>query len=447
MHMAAIKRSLVPLALLWAAPIAFGQQQELSLDECVRVALQQNMSILVARADADIALRKREEITAKLYPQLSAASDYRYYNDLPYQLMPAAVFGGPPGTFKEAQFGVPHVLTAQIQATMPIFNKSIFNGRSTAAAGADVAEYQYRKTREDAVLDVSNAYYNAQITFAQIEYLKGNIRNLGQLIAVTTLLHRNQLAKYSDAEKVLLQKSLLEAQLAAAEVSFQQLTGVLKLYLGMRQTDTISIQTRPPEDPPLSDAASDAAPNAETGIATDILIAQKMQDLVRSEIDGIYAGRYPTLAAYGTYGTTGYAAGENSSYQKFFPVSFVGVQLSLSLFDGGTIGSRAEQKTVELQKMELREKISVQKNEMEKTTLRLQMQVHRKNVRIQRENIRLAEKIFAQTQMQFKEGVAAIADVLQSDSALREAQSNYLTAMVKLKMAEVEWKKVTGTLL
>jgi outer membrane protein TolC len=163
-------------------------------------------------------------------------------------------------------------------------------------------------------------------------------------------------------------------------------------------------------------------------------------------MDGIYAGRYPTLAVYGLYGTNGYATTGDKSFQKFFPVSFIGIQLSIPLFDGGTISSKVDQKTLELQKAALKEKLSVEKNGMDKINIQNQFLAHRKTVAMQEENIFLAERLYAQTQLQFKEGVASITDVLQADSALRDAQTNYLTAMAKFRITELEWKKVTGNL-
>ena len=352
--------------------------------------------------------------------------------------MPLSVFGGPVGTYKEAQFGVPHVLNGNIQGNMPIYNQTILSGRTTANIGTELAEYQYKKTREDVVLDVSNVYYNAQIVANQIAFLQGNINNLDQLIATTTLLVQNQLAKQTDADKLKLQKSILGAQVTTAEASYQQIIGILKFQLGISQSDSIKIQMRTSTETTLT--------TDDSNISTDILITQKLQQLLHSEMDGIYAGRYPTLAVYGLYGTNGYATTGDKSFQKFFPVSFIGIQLSIPLFDGGTISSKVDQKTLELQKAALKEKLSVEKNGMDKINIQNQFLAHRKTVAMQEENIFLAERLYAQTQLQFKEGVASITDVLQADSALRDAQTNYLTAMAKFRITELEWKKVTGNL-
>jgi outer membrane protein TolC len=437
--MAHIKRQYLFISLLFAVALSSAQPKELSLDECVTQALQKNTNILMAKTDVEFAERKRDEITAKLLPQIFVSADYRYYNDLPTQLMPLSVFGGPVGAYKEAQFGVPHVLNGNIQGTMPIYNQTILSGRTTAALGTELSEYQYKKTREDVVLDVSITYYNAQIVAHQITFLQGNIKNLEQLIATTTLLYQNQMAKQTDADKVKLQKSILDAQVTTADANYQRIIGLLKFQIGISQNDSIQIQ-----------AQTSAVPMPTAGdspLSTEIIIAQKMQQLLQSEMDGMYAARYPTLAVYGVYGTNGYATTGDKSFQKFFPVSFVGLQFSLPLFDGGTISAKVDQKTLELQKAALKEKLTTEKNSMDKTNLQNQLRAHRQTVAMQEENITLANTLYAQTQLQFTEGVANISDVLQADSALRDAQTNYLTALAKYTMTELEWKKAAGILL
>ena len=80
--------------------------QTLTLEQCIDTALQYNRTIRLSQQDINLASEKSKEIKANLIPKLNGMADYRYYTNLPYQLMPAAAFGGPEGTYKEVQFGV-----------------------------------------------------------------------------------------------------------------------------------------------------------------------------------------------------------------------------------------------------------------------------------------------------------------------------------------------------
>lgn len=60
--------------------------------------------------------------------------------------------------------------------------------------------------------------------------------------------------------------------------------------------------------------------------------------------------------------------------------------------------------------------------------------------------IALAQSIYEQTILQQKQGTATLTDVLLADNALREAQQNYLSAVVDYLKADLELKKLTGTI-
>ena len=51
-----------------------------------------------------------------------------------------------------------------------------------------------------------------------------------------------------------------------------------------------------------------------------------------------------------------------------------------------------------------------------------------------------------QTVLQQKQGTASLTDVLLADNALREAQQNYLNAVIDFLKADLELKKLTGSI-
>ena len=114
---------------------ATAQAQTLSLKQCIDTALIYNRNIKLAQQDVNISTEKNKEIRGNLLPKLNGIADYRYYTDLPYQIMPAEAFGGPEGTYKEVQFGVPQSLNANLQLAVPIFNSTALNAiKSTRIA-------------------------------------------------------------------------------------------------------------------------------------------------------------------------------------------------------------------------------------------------------------------------------------------------------------------------
>jgi outer membrane protein TolC len=61
--------------------------------------------------------------------------------------------------------------------------------------------------------------------------------------------------------------------------------------------------------------------------------------------------------------------------------------------------------------------------------------------------IDLAKSIYENTELQRQNEVSTLTDVLMADKALREAQQNYLAAIVDYLKAELQLKNLTGNIL
>ncbi|MNL74362.1 Outer membrane efflux protein [compost metagenome] len=84
---------------------------------------------------------------------------------------------------------------------------------------------------------------------------------------------------------------------------------------------------------------------------------------------------------------------------------------------------------------------------MEENNARNKFGVEQKNIHAKKEQVALAERVYKQIQLQFKEGTVSLTDVIQAENSLLDAQSNYLTSLVQILKAELEWKKATGQLV
>jgi len=115
-------KQLLFLLLLQSFLPRSGYNQVLTLQQCIDSAIQNNYTVKMAGYDVMQVSEKVSEAKANLLPKINTAVEYRYYTNLPYQLLPAGVFGGPSGIYKEAQFGVPHNISASVQLTYPLYN-------------------------------------------------------------------------------------------------------------------------------------------------------------------------------------------------------------------------------------------------------------------------------------------------------------------------------------
>jgi outer membrane protein TolC len=105
----------------------------------------------------------------------------------------------------------------------------------------------------------------------------------------------------------------------------------------------------------------------------------------------------------------------------------------------------------------LQKELATEKLETDKKTLELniekeyqdakqQITVSEIQVKNQKENMSLANDNYNGIKLSFSEGIAAITELLDSEFALRQAQSNYLNAQLQLRVSELQLIKASGQL-
>lgn len=414
------------------------QAQTLSLEQCIDTALIHNRNIMLSQHDIEISTEKNKELSGSLLPKLNGIADYRYYTDLPYQIMPAEAFGGPEGTYKQVQFGVPHSMNTSLQFTMPIFNYTSINVLKSSRIAIELSEIQKIKTDEDIVLEVSGAYYNAQILLTQISFLDSNISNTDKLLKTTTLLYQQQIAKGTDVDRLKLQVEQISTQRNTVISQYQQVLNALKFLMGKPISDSIEV---------LETGKSIIRAVFHTQITTDVLLIDKKIEFNNSELSGLRNLRLPALNAYGVYGTTGFGTTGDNSVFIFHPIGYVGAQLSVPLFNGRVTHHKIVSKKIEIEKSNIQKELVSEKSKVELKNAEMQYELAAGNISVVSSQIDLAKKIYENTVLQNQQGVANITDLLLADNALRESQQNYLVALINLRRAELEYKRVTGNLI
>ena len=414
------------------------QAQTFTLEQCIDTALQYNRTIKLSQQDVFQASERNKETKGNLFPKLNGMTDYRYYTDLPYQLMPADAFGGLAGTYKEVQFGVPQSLNANLQLSVPIYNPAALGAIKTTQIASELSEIQKIKTDEDVVLDVSNAYYNAQILLNQLAFLDSNMINTNKLVLTTTLLHQQQIAKGTDVDRLQLQLDQLANQRKIVFSQQQQVLNALKFLMGKPISNSIQVAITENTLVQL---------NPQIQATTDMKLIDKKLQFNYAELKGLRNSKLPSLGAYGVYGTTGYGNTGANSFFNFHPIGYVGAQLSIPLFNGTITKHRIVQKKIDIQKTNIQKELVSEKSKLDLINAEMQYSLANQNIATVDDQIKLAKKIYNNTVLQNKQGVANITDLLLADNSLREAQQNYIVAMVNLRKAELEYKRVTGNLI
>lgn len=102
-------------------------------------------------------------------------------------------------------------------------------------------------------------------------------------------------------------------------------------------------------------------------------------------------------------------------------------------------------------------KLNMLKNDNDMEALKLAVDFESKNAKTQlknsmislenqQKNIELANKVYTIAQKKYKEGVGSNIEILQAETAYKEAQTNYFNSLFEAMIAKIDYQKSLGLL-
>lgn len=436
-HISRSYRFWLGVALLLPS-LAPAYAQVMSLQQCIDSAMVNERRIRMAETDMRIADERTGELRGALLPKLRGVVDYKYYTDLPYQLMPASIFGGPAGTYREIQFGTPQNIAANLALQIPLYDPASFSAVQVGKEAATMAAIQHERTREDVVMEVSAVYYNAQILQSRLAFLDSNVVNAKAMVRTLELLRGQSLARQMDVDRITLQRDQLATQRTVVQGQYEQVLDVLKILTGRPLDATLSVYAIAPEVEVILTGA---------GPTTQHRMADQLLRLRSAELRTLKRARLPGLSGQGLYGTTGFGAIGPEGRFDFFPIGYFGLQLQVPIFQGTLLTHRINSKQFELERSELQRDALLDKESIELRSAQRQLTIADEVIVNNTAQLALAERIRRSTTAQNAQGLATVPDLILAEQSEHEAQLNYLNAVVDLRKAQLELQRLNGILL
>lgn len=412
-----------------------------TLKQCIDSALAHNKTLHINRNLIRISEQKEKEAKANLIPKVELRADYKYFIELPTQLMPMNALNPqiPEGQFRDVRFGVPHNINAHVQLSLPIYNPQLYGAVANTNIAQDLAKLNYQKNEENVLYDITTLYYNAQILQHQLLFLQSNLHNAQQLQKNMELLREQALATGTDVNKVKLQAEQLITQKDIIHHKYLSVLYALKLNIGIPLEREISLV-------PEIEKQSSEENKSENSV--DLKIMQTQNSLLESELNTLKKSQYlPSLHAIASYGTTGFGYDKKpDDFLKFYPIGFAGLQLTYPIFNATITQRKINQKKLEISNNKWQMEAIADKTKMEIENAKRQRLIAMQTIANTENQILLAQSIYDQTLLQQKQGKATLSDILSADYALRDAQQLYLTALIDFLKADLELKKQNGNI-
>ncbi len=457
--------AIIILLLLNNAGIA-QVKNEFSLQQTVDFGLKNAVQVKNALLDIKIQQQVNREITASALPQLNGSISSTHYLNIAVQSLPDFIS---PATYQvlvdkgvkdgngnpitkpangfgtiAAQFGVPWVASGGLEVSQLLFDGQVFVGLKARSAAIDMAQKTAAVTSEQINANIQKIYYQLVVGKKQMGSIQANIDRFTKLLNDTKEIYKNGFAEKLDVDKVSVQlnnliteKEKINSQLIAGNAG-------LKYLINMPQKEEL-ILTDTLSDDELKANILDTAFNYND--RKEIQLLTVVNKLNAFNVKRYQLSRIPTIASFAAYS-------KNAQRQNFnffnngdwFTTSYIGVKISVPIFDGFARRAKIENAKLALQKStnSLQQVKELMDYEVSSATIKMKTAIL--TVDNQKQNTKLAEEVFNSSKKKYEQGLGSNQEIYNAQTELKVAQNNYYSALYDAITAKIDYLKAIGKL-
>lgn len=414
----------------------------ITLQECLKLSIENNPRLKINNLEqSKLKYRYRETVGIGL-PHINFTGGFDDYLALPTQLIPGEFFGQP-GELIPVQFGTTYNLSGSLDLTQVIYNQTYLVGLRMAKLAMEQNKLESERVLTEIVFEVAQSYYYAQISMKQIGNQKENLKKLEKAEQIARSQYENGFIKKVDLDRIIVNKLNIQTVIDRLQVTYDQQLNMQRYFMGLDLNQPIAF--------PDSVMAAGIDLNVMTDLSNhiDIRMIEKQKQLAVTNVRMNQSEYFPAL---NLIGSVNYLNQSNTYYvfgkpTDWFNTSLVGLRLSIPVFNGLQKRNRVNQSKIELDQLHVTEDDTKRILNVTSRDAANRLVSAINDEQRQRENMRLAERVYAISQEQYQKGIISLTDLLNAESGLSDAQTNHSLALVQMKIAELEYRKANGTLL
>lgn len=438
----------------------------LSLEDCLKFAERNQIKIKNSILDQQSSLAKNREITGMAYPQLKANGGINYAPlvaafEVP-NFIKTAIVGDPstgqPGLV-DNQYLDPDVVahtpntiplsfqpkwttTGSLEGSQILFDPSIMVALQARKALEELAAKSVEITVLDVKVAVSKSYYNVLVAEKQKSLIDQNISRMEQMEYETSEIYKNGFAEKIDVDRITVTLNNLRTQKIRIDQMIKLAYLSLKFQMGMSLYQPIVLTDSLSENNITGELLQQ---DLDFNSRNEFQLLQVQKKLYSYDVKRYKMGWIPSLSLFGNYGYTLYNSERlfktGDTWQKS---ALIGASINVPIFDGFQRRNKLKQA-----------QITLEKNENDIENMKMALTLENENARItlrnnvlalenQKKNMQLAEEVYNTARIKYKEGVGSSLEVMNAESSLKEAQTNYFTALYDVTTSRVDLQKALG---
>ena len=442
-------RKILFTSLLLISFLSFSQKKNLTLEECISLALENNENLKNSYLDEKISTALSKEYLSVGLPQISFDGGIKYNHEVQKSIIDISRFmpGVPEGTEQEVQFGQTYDGRMDLYVNQMIFNGSYFVGVSASRELIRLSEKMTKRNIIDIYESVQKAYFTALNTKSRIDLVNENLDRLSSLLDQTNKLYENGFVEKLDIDRITVSYNNLKSEKIKADRLYDLSISVLKFQIGLPIEIEIELIGELSED--LINNFSYELKDFDYSKRIEYSILQTDKNLKSYDLKNNRSQYLPQIYANYNYGYNSSASQSNlffnsDRWKKFGTLGFLVV---IPIFDGFLKRSKINQskykiEQIENQMMFLERSINLQINQS-----LANFENSKESLEITRKNLNLARDVYYASEKKYSEGVGSNLELIDSNNSLKTAQNQYYNALYESVIASIDIKKTLGVLL
>lgn len=411
--------------------------KQLSLDDAMRMGIENNLALTEARQNQQTAQARASQTLNLLLPNIdvTGGTGLHQFNLAAQGFRGELIssFGAllPPSEAQNFSFITKVDLTeGHANLSQTLFNWAGWDLYRAMKVGAKAAYYNAQSTRGLVVLNVGTTYLQVIADAAQLDYARALLKTDETLLNQAVEEHKAGTAANLDELRARVQYQTQQQSVINAENTLQKDEITLKRQIGMDPAQKIQLT----DAVPFADLAAMTIEDAKREAYANRQDYQAlMQDLKMAELERKAATheRFPTVNFKGNYGVSGISGG------PFHGVFQAAGSIEIPIFQeakfrGDRDVAEAQLDSYRSQMADLRNKIDQQLRDS-----LLDLKTASDLVNVARSNVDLSTTTLQQTTDRFQAGVDDNLPVVQAQSTLAQAQSQYVNSVRQFNQAKL----------
>jgi outer membrane protein TolC len=320
--------------LLIATSVSFAQQMPkatYTIDQLVNIALKNDPLYAIAQMDSQIYQLQHAQSLSALLPKLDMSFDTRYNVKQQSFILPTSAFGGTDGGYKRLLQGTPWNANLAFDGSMPLVNATAWANRKLAGMKRTKAMIDLESRKQQLTYDISLLYFQ-----------------LSTLQSLDAIYRQQEVAK----KEILTSTAQKLSKGTATEIDVEQAAVDAELSTYNRELNTIQIENTVAKieritgklDGALITVSGESMLNTNSILSTetdlsnrpDMRLAQQTSSELLQISKAAKWNYLPTINMNGRLATQAFRQTfDLMSANPWYAYSYVGVELKLSIFQGG----------------------------------------------------------------------------------------------------------------